>query len=199
ESGSGTTTVQGGATFTTSNFSLDGGHTLALGGSSVASGTSVAINLNGTNTDLGSGILKILAGATFDDQTTAATGNGLSIWSNNFGGDNGGDAVVNNLGTFKKSGTATTSTISTTFNNTASAVPGSGTVNVLSGKLVFTGTVNNAGQMIANGGNITIGGPLFDTTGAGFAIDNATIELAAVSGGTNVTFGGTSGVLQLDS
>src|SRR5262249_12726623 len=115
ESGTGTTTVQNGATFTTLNFQLDGGHTLALGGNSAATGTNVAINLNGTSADAGSGILTILAGATFDDQTTAAAGNGLNISANNFGGDNGSDAVVNNLGTFKKSGAATTSTISTVF------------------------------------------------------------------------------------
>jgi hypothetical protein len=131
ESGSGTTNAQGGAAFSNGGFALDGGHTLQLGGASTASGTSVQINLNGTNpatglSDAGSGILTIGNGATFNDQTTSS---GLNIVTGSHGGsDTGTTAVVNNAGTFTKSGSAATSTISTLFNNT-------GTVDVQSGTL----------------------------------------------------------------
>src|SRR4029077_8030269 len=94
ESGSGTTIAQGGAAFSTTSFSLDGGRTLQLGGTSTAIGTNVHIFLNG-GTDPGSGILTIANGATFNDQTT----NALTITASNFGGtDTGIDAIVNNAG-----------------------------------------------------------------------------------------------------
>ena len=95
-------------------------------------GASVQINLNSANpntgvSDPGSGTLTILNGATFNDQTTSASG--LTIIATPRGGsDTGATAVVNNAGTFTKSGGATTSTISTLFNNT-------GTVNVRAGTL----------------------------------------------------------------
>ncbi len=190
QSGSGTTIAQGGAAFTSTGFTVDGTRTLQLEGTSTATGTSVQIQLNGGSSP-GSGILTIGNGATFNDQSTSS---GLNILANNFGGtDNGGAAaVVNNQGTFTKSGSAASSTISTTFNNT-------GTVNVQSGTLTLAGPVINSGQLSASGGNITISGTLADGPTAALNIVNATIELAAVSGGTNVTFGGTSGQLKLDS
>ncbi len=79
ESGSGTTIAQGGAAFSTTSFSLDGGRTLQLGGTSTAIGTDVRIFFNG-GTDPGSGILTIANGATFNDQTTSS---GLSIFTQN--------------------------------------------------------------------------------------------------------------------
>ena len=115
ESGSGTTNAQGGAAFSSTGFALDGGRTLQLGGASTASGTSVQINLNGANpntglSDAGSGILTIANGATFNDQTTST---GLNILRPLTGGsDTGTTAAVNNAGTFTKSGSAATSTIS---------------------------------------------------------------------------------------
>ena len=56
---------------------------------------------------------------------------------------------MNNAGTFTKSGSAATSTISTTFNNT-------GTVDVLAGTLVFANTLTNTGTVQADGGNIRL-------------------------------------------
>ncbi len=115
ESGSGTTIAQGGATFSGSLFGLDGGRTLQLGGASTATGAGAAIDLNNINpsigsSDAGSGTLTIASGATFNDQTT---GSGLTISAPSRGGtDTGVTAAVNNLGTFTKSGAATTSTIS---------------------------------------------------------------------------------------
>src|SRR6185369_7743381 len=74
QSGSGTTIAQHGATFS-GNSGLDGGRTLQLNGASTTSGTSVGISLNATNpstglSDVGSGTLTILSGATFTDATT---------------------------------------------------------------------------------------------------------------------------------
>ena len=83
QSGSGTTIAQGGAAFTLTDFGLDGGRTLQLGGTSTASGTNVQINLNSSNpstgvSDPGSGTLTIASGATFTDQTTTS---GLTIFA----------------------------------------------------------------------------------------------------------------------
>src|SRR5258708_11948693 len=100
ESGAGTTVAAGGAAFSTTSFSLDGGRTLQLGGSSTATGTNVQINLNG-GTDAGSGILTIANGATFNDQTTSS---GLSIFTQNEGcTDTGTAAVMNKPGPFTHS------------------------------------------------------------------------------------------------
>ena len=102
---------------------------LQLGGASTATGTFVQIDLNDANpqtgvSETGSGILTIANGATFNDQTTSS---GFNIIASNRGvADNGAGAAVNNAGTFTKSGSAVTSTISAAFNN-------SGTVNVQSG------------------------------------------------------------------
>ena len=91
--------------------------------------------------------MTIASGATFNDQTTS---NGLQIISSfRAAGDTGATAAVNNLGTFTKSGSAATSTISITFNNRD-------TVNVQSGTLIFTGAFSNSGFLIADGGNIRI-------------------------------------------
>ncbi len=142
ESGSGTTIAQGGATFSGALFGLDGGRTLQLGGASTATGAGAAIDLNSINpntgsSDAGSGTLTIASGATFNDQTT---GSGLTISAPNRGGtDTGVTAAVNNLGTFTKSGAATTSTISTLFNN-------SGIVNVTSGTLDLSGGGTDVGS-----------------------------------------------------
>ena len=115
----------------------------------------VQINLNNGNpntgvSDPGSGTLTILSGATFTDQTTGASG--LTIIATNHGGsDTGATAVVNNAGTFTKSGSATTSTISTLFNNT-------GTVNVTSGTLNLSGGGTDVGAVYAGAGTIEFGG-----------------------------------------
>ena len=147
QSGSGTTLAQNGATFSSTGFGLDGGRTLQLGGASTTSGASVQINLNSSNpnnsvSDVGSGTLTILSGATFTDATTG----GLTIFTTNHGtGDTGVTAAVNNAGTFTKSGSAATSTISTLFNNT-------GTVNVTSGTLNLSGGGTDSGALNLSSG-----------------------------------------------
>ena len=135
--------------------------------------------MNGSN-DPGSGILTIGSGATFNDQTTSS---GLSIFASNFGGtDTGATAVVNNLGTFTKSGSAATSTISTTFNN-------SGTVNVQSGTLNLSGGGTDVGASYAGAGTIQFGGG----TRTLDAASSITAANAIFSGGTT-TINGTYNV-----
>ena len=135
-------------------FSLDGGRTLQLGGTSTASGNVGPDQFEWSQpeyrlSDAGSGILTIASGATFNDQTTS---NGLSITATPRGGtDTGSTALVNNLGTFTKSGSAATSTISTTFNN-------SGTVNVQSGTLNLSGGGTDVGASYTGAGTIQFGG-----------------------------------------
>ena len=70
--------------------------------------------------DAGSGILTIASGATFTDQTTSS---GLTITAPSQGGtDTAATSAVNNAGTFIKSGSALTSTISARFNTPAQSV-----------------------------------------------------------------------------
>ena len=86
----------------------------------------------------------IASGATFNDETTSS---GLDIFAQNFGvDDNGGTAAVNNAGTFEKTGSAATSTISTLFNN-------SGTVNVEAGTLDLTSGGTDVGATYEGIGN----------------------------------------------
>ncbi len=198
ESGSGTTIAQGGAAFTVV-FGLDGGRTLQLGGASTATGAGAAIDLNNINpniglSDAGSGTLTIASGATFNDQTT---GSGLTISAPNRGGtDTGVTAAVNNLGTFTKSGAATTSTISTLFNN-------SGIVNVTSGTLDLSGggtdvgaTYEGSGTVQFGGGTRTLDATSSITGNALFSGGQTTVNggvgtgLMTVTGGT-ATFNGT--------
>ncbi len=185
ESGSGTTIAQGGATFSGSLFGLDGGRTLQLGGASTATGAGAAIDLNNINpsigsSDAGSGTLTIASGATFNDQTT---GSGLTISAPNRGGtDTGVTAAVNNLGTFTKSGAATTSTISTLFNN-------SGIVNVTSGTLDLSGGGTDVGASYEGSGTVQFGGG----TRTLDATSSITAANAIFSGGTT-TINGTYNV-----
>ena len=148
QSGTGTTVAQGGAAFSSTGFGFGAGRTLQLDGTSTASGTEVQINLNAVNTPT-AGTLMIASGATFNDQTT---GSGLDIVVSNFGGgDNGSTAAVNNEGTFEKTGSATTSTINTLFNN-------SGTVNVEAGTLDLTNGGTDVGATYEGTGTIEFSG-----------------------------------------
>ena len=208
ESGAGTTKARGGAIFSSTNFSLDGGRTLQLDGTSTATGTSGQINLNGVNpntgvSDAGSGILTISSGATFNDQTSSS---GLSILATNRGGtDTGSAAVVNNLGTFTKSGSAVTSTISTTFNNTGTVNVQSGTLK-LSGGGTISGTFNLAvGALVQfnsafaiNGSAAFLGGSL---SGSGPLIigNGATLEISSSVSGLPISFSSGNSILTLDS
>ena len=186
ESGSGTTFAEGGAAFTSSGFGLDGGRTLELGGSSTATGTYVGINLNDYS-DIGAGVLTIDSGATFDDQTTSS---GLSIYAYSYSNDPGSAAVVQNQGTFIKSGSAATSVISTTFDNT-------GTVEVDEGTLAFSGVVNSDGTIAVHDGatikfeNVTaIAGGSLNDYGTVEIASNATISAATVNIGNDGLSGG---------
>src|SRR6185437_2500747 len=188
QNGSGTTIAQGGATFTSTGFILDGTRTLQLGGTSTATGTNVQIQLNGSSSP-GSGILTIASGATFNDETTSG---GLSILASSFGTDPGTTAVVNNRGTFIKSGSAATSTISTTFNNT-------GTVNVQSGTLVLSvggtdagGSYTGSGTIQFNGGTRTLDGlSSIGTANATFSNGTTTLSGTYNVSGTTTINGGT--------
>ena len=147
------------------NFGLDGGRTLQLGGTSTATSASngaiVTIDLNATNpnsglSDAGSGTLTILSGATFNDETTTTTG--LFILASPHGsGDTGSTAAVNNAGTFlPRAGSATTSTISTLFNNTSTVDVESGTLNLSGGGTDVGATYKGPGTVNFSGGTRTL-------------------------------------------
>src|SRR5439155_26682650 len=109
QSGSGTTIAQGGATFSSTGFILDGTRTLQLGGASTATGTSAQIQLNGSSAP-GSGTLTIASGASFTDQTTRDR---KSTRTNSSHVDTSDTATGNKKDNFTKRGSAATSAIST--------------------------------------------------------------------------------------
>ena len=80
--------------------------------------------------------LVIETGATFTDQASV---NAFEIDTNN-----GPAGTVTNLGTFSKTGATAVSTVNVAFTN-------SGTVGVSQGTLVFAGTFENDGSLVANG------------------------------------------------
>jgi RTX calcium-binding nonapeptide repeat (4 copies) len=166
------TRAQSGATFAGGTTLTLNARTLDLLGSST---TQLPTNTNNTNDfndtiNLNNGSSLIVeTGATFTDATTSGGGSALVIQSTS-----GTAGTVTNSGTWQKTGNSSgNDTISVGFTN-------AGLISVQQGTLHLLGTLTNLA-----------GGSLF--------VQNATIELAAVSGGTNVSFGGTSGVLQLDS
>jgi hypothetical protein len=172
QTGAGTTSAQGGltlgATGTTTVVGLDTGRVLENAGASGKKlGNFVNLNLNPQSNGIAAaGTLRNAAGGTFDDQTASS---GLTITANNFGApDNGAAALVDNRGTWKKTGSAATSTVNTAFNN-------SGTVDVENGTLALSGPVSQyAGTALAGGtwivGN---GGKLTLTTGGANILTNA--------------------------
>ena len=105
----------------------------------------------------------------------------------NFGGsDTGATAIVNNAGTFTKSGTAATSTIATTFNNR-------GIVNVQSGTLNLSGGGSDFGASYTGAGTIEFGGSR--TFAGNNTIANPTLNNAALSvvNGTLAVLGSITG------
>jgi hypothetical protein len=96
-------------------------------------GTSTAIGTNGGSISLGTtGVLKLDSGATFNDESGTTSGIGLII--------SGTTGTVNNAGTWEKTSSTGTSTISAIFNNT-------GTSGNLANVAVATGILD-----LSNGG-----------------------------------------------
>ena len=85
---------------------------------------------------------------------------------------------MNNLGTFTKSGSAATSTISITFNNR-------GTVNVQSGTLNLSGGGTDVGASYTGAGTVEFGGGTRTLDAASSIAGNAIF-----SGGTTTVNGG---------
>ena len=191
--GSGLLTVSGATSFSsasTETGSGAGSETKAQSGATFAGGTTLTLSartldLQGTsstqlagntgNTNDFNDIIDLNNGSSLIVDVGATftdattTGGGNALLIQSTGGTAG---TVTNLGTWQKTGNGKT-VVNVAFNN-------SGLINVQQGTLQLTGTLTNL-------------------AGSSLIIQNATIELAAVSGGTNVSFGGTSGTLQLDS
>jgi hypothetical protein len=130
----------------------------------------------------------------------------LSIFASNFGGtDTGATAVMNNLGTFTKSGNAATSTISTTFNNSGTVNVQSGTLNLPGGGTI-SGTFNLAvgafvqfnSAFVLNGVAAILGGTL---SGSGsLTIGNgANVELSSSIAGLPISFSSGNSIFTLDN
>ncbi|WP_165421849.1 Ig-like domain-containing protein, partial [Rhizobium ruizarguesonis] len=196
QGGPGTTFANGGAEFISTGFGLDGGRTLRLGGTSAATGSYVQLGLNASNpqtglSENGSGILTVANGATFNDQTTDS---GLYIYTNNFGtDDDGSTAAVNNQGTFIKSGSAATSTITAVFNNSGTVDVQSGILDLSSGGTDVSATYKGVGTVQFSGGTRTLDATSSITTANVVFSGGTTIVngIYAASGSTTVS-GGTA-------
>ena len=191
--GSGLLTVSGATSFSsasTETGSGAGSETKAQSGATFAGGTTLTLSartldLQGTsstqlpgntgNTNDFNDVIDLNSGSSLIVDVGATftdattSGGGNALLIQSTSGTAG---TVTNLGTWQKTGNGKT-VVNVAFNN-------SGLINVQQGTLQLAGTLTNL-------------------AGSSLFIQNATIELAAVSGGTNVSFGGTSGTLQLDS
>ena len=125
ETGSGTTDLQGGGVLSSGILALDGGRKLQNEGIFNWTGGSISLGQNPFGTSVGGATIVNALGATFNDAVAGTINNG-----------SGTNAFIN-AGTFQTSFASGTTTIAVTFNNT-------GTVNVQSGTLAFTGAFSNS-------------------------------------------------------
>ena len=182
QSGVGTTILQGASTITGS-FGLDGGRLLRIDNTLTWSGGN--INLN-SNSVAGSGTLRTALGGTF----VASGDNTASIFASNFGGaDTGASALFENLGTFRKSGSAVNdlTTVSVAFNN-------AGSVEVQSGILSLNNGGTHSGNFdIAAGAELRFAGGTHTVTSAGpsgagtLAVTTGTVNWNGVFGVAGLT------------
>ncbi|QSA95832.1 hypothetical protein [Methylococcus sp. EFPC2] len=193
QSGASTTALKGTTTITGS-IGLDAGRTLKNEGT--LSWTSGYINLNDSGTT-GSGTLVNAAGASFEIQGN----NAYQVYASNNGtADNGSGASFSNAGTLRKSGSTTNdnTNIATSFTNT-------GTVDVQTGVLQFSGnstlggslTIADGAELLLNGGTHTLGGSLSVSNGGTLHLAGGTLDLAAAQtlGGTG-SFSQTGGLIK---
>lgn len=220
QSGAATTLANGAPTFgtagTSGSFSLDGNRVLENAGGGKAIGTSFSLDLNPQYHpgNPAAGTFRNDSEVTFDDQTTSG---GLSVSASN-AGSNASSPLVDNKGTWKKTGSAATSTISTTFNNSGVLDVQSGTqtlggpVTQYSGTTLTGGTwivgngatlqvtTNGAQNLLTNAGDVSLVGPnsvsarintLTSNTGAFRLLSNRNFTVAGAGTFSN------SGLLQL--
>jgi hypothetical protein len=173
--------------FTRTSGTIGGpGTVLATDGITISSGNSKTLG-NGGNTgrtltnsgvaNFSGGSLLISSsgganpGSLLQNNGTFNATDGASISNNNFGGSAG---RFTNAGTFNKSGTGTTTSISAQFNN-------SGTVNVDQGTLELSGSSTHTGGTIA-----IDAGALFRFSSGTHTVDSA----STITGAGDFTFGG---------
>jgi hypothetical protein len=186
--GPATTTLQGATSLSSNAIDLDAGRILRNEGT--ATWTGGQINLNAAN-NTGSGRIDNAAGGVWNAQGT------LSMVASGFGDVNAlpGFPAFNNAGTFNRSGSGTTTTISVAFNN-------SGTVNVQEGTLNLSGGSTHTGNVnIASGGTWLINGGTHDlnsgttTVNGTFQFNNGTLNVNTpytLSGSGTFAMGGGS-------
>ncbi|MBI2802375.1 MAG: hypothetical protein HYX63_19190, partial [Gammaproteobacteria bacterium] len=162
--GTGTTILQGATSISGSGFRLDGGRVLQNDGTVTWSNSGLLFNntFDGNSGGPGSGTINNRSGGVF-----IASGNGgSSISASNQGvTDTGADAVFNNAGTFRKSGSDATNTtnVSVAFNNTGTVDVQTGILNLTNGG-THTGSFTGAGTIGFGGGTQTLSGTSNVTT-----------------------------------
>ncbi|MFT3820004.1 MAG: choice-of-anchor D domain-containing protein [Rubrivivax sp.] len=173
--GSGSTILQGPTTISGNGLGLDSGRVLDNRG--VLTWTGGYIDLNSTN-GAGAGMIDNRAGSTF----VASGAGAYAIYASNYGAaDNGADAVFNNAGTFRKSGSGATDVtiVEVAFNNNGAVLAQTGVLNLAKGG-TSTGSLDvSAGAVLGftggtyqlNGGSITALGTLRVTGTAAVNVD----------------------------
>ena len=138
----GALTLQGAGT-----KNMDAGRVLEVRGT--ATWTGGTFELNATGTAIGSGRIDIVSGGLFEAQATT------TLQASTFGDIATAPLpIVTNAGTFTKSGTGTTTTIS----NVAFVNAVGGTVQVQSGTLILGSAVTNSGTLNPTGGVLSLTG-----------------------------------------
>ncbi|WP_026090876.1 choice-of-anchor D domain-containing protein [Sandarakinorhabdus sp. AAP62] len=166
--GSGQLIIQGATSLGASGINIDDGRAVELRGGATTT-TSFSINMDAFSPQNG-GTLRNAAGSTFVDSTSS-----FGSISTSFG-----NGSFENLGTYQKTGAATT-TISTAFIN-------SGNLQIDAGTLALNGaTTHNGTISLANGATLTFGGGTHTLASANITVaPGATVR---TTGGT-VSFNG---------
>ena len=177
-------TWTGGTILGSGTLAVPAGQTMNLSGGNKFIGTQGVLQINGTaalsggtvvnNGSYVSGVINIGPGGLFDDQG-----------SYNFIDESGLGGIINNAGTFQKSGAAgTTSSISNwTISNT-------GTLSVKAGLLALTGTLNNSGNvMVSSSSTLSLAGGFVQTGGTTSVSGSisSTIQMAIQGGAVQGT------------
>src|SRR4030095_12911991 len=172
----------------TSGSMTDAGTTTIGAGATLTISGAASKTLNFSRTLVNNGTTNLSGGTLFLDNGSAFTNN--SVFNVTDGADIGGGGAAGtfaNTGTFNKAGTGTTTTFNRTFNN-------SGTVNIPSGTLDFTGSYTQTAGALSLGGGKVGGGITFafqggDLRGSGTVTGNVSNTGATVRPGGTGTAG----------
>ena len=184
--GTGTLTVAG-TSLLTGGTETGAGTTFADGVTTLFNGFSQTVTLDGGH------ILQLGGAGSVADTTTALNGETLNL-------NNGAQLIIASSATLTDQTTTGNTTALTIGGSGAAAVTNDGTYTKTgNGTTVVNVTFSNSGMVNVEQGTLQLVGMLTDLAGGSLFVENATLELGVVSEGADVGFGGTGGLLKLDS